>query len=161
MTLRATPSAVAPPGPPAGPKHGPDDASGALTMNIGEAAAATGLSAKMIRHDESIGLIERARRTEAGYRRYDDTDLRTLRFVRHARELGFGLERIGQLVSLWRDPSRASSDVRRIAPEHVAELDRQLALLERMRDALADAAAQCHGDRRPGCPILDDLARDA
>ena len=162
MTLRATPSpAVAPPGPPAGPKRGPDVASGALTMNIGEAAAATGLSAKMIRHYESIGLIDRARRTESGYRCYDEADLRALRFVKHARELGFGLERIGQLVSLWRDPSRASSDVKRIALEHVTELDRQLALLQRMRDALADAAAQCHGDRRPGCPILDDLARDA
>lgn len=167
MNVRATSSLVTSmpvvpsPIPPGSPKHRADGTSPAVTVNIGEAAAATGLSAKMIRHYESIGLIDRARRTESGYRRYDEADLRALRFVKHARELGFGLERIGQLVSLWRDPSRASSDVKRIALEHVAELDRQLALLQRMRDALADAAAQCHGDRRPGCPILDDLARDA
>jgi len=130
------------------------------TVNIGEAAAATGLSAKMIRHYESIGLIGPARRTDAGYRRYDGDALRTLRFVRHARELGFGLERIGQLVSLWRDPTRASGDVKRIALEHIADLDRQIALLQQMRDALSQVADHCHGDRDPGCPILDGLARD-
>jgi MerR family copper efflux transcriptional regulator len=129
-------------------------------MNIGEAAAATGLSSKMIRHYESIGLIGPARRTDAGYRRYGPEDLRTLRFVRHARELGFGLERIGELVSLWQDPARASADVKRIALEHVAELDRRIGLLQRMRDALATAAEQCHGDTRPSCPIIEDLARD-
>ncbi|HYF58101.1 MAG TPA: Cu(I)-responsive transcriptional regulator [Burkholderiaceae bacterium] len=128
-------------------------------MNIGEAAAATGLSAKMIRHYESIGLIGPPRRTDAGYRRYGEGELRTLRFVRHARELGFSLERIGVLVSLWRDPDRASADVKRVALEHVAELDRQIALLGRMRDALAHTARHCHGDERPGCPILEDLAR--
>jgi Cu(I)-responsive transcriptional regulator len=128
-------------------------------LNIGEAAARTGLSPKMIRHYESIGLIGTAARTEAGYRRYDESAMRTLRFVRHARELGFGLERIGQLVSLWRDPDRASADVKRIALEHVAELDRQIELLQRMRDALVDTAAHCRGDRRSVCPILDDLER--
>jgi Cu(I)-responsive transcriptional regulator len=128
-------------------------------LNIGQAAAQTGLSAKMIRHYESIGLIGTASRTQAGYRRYDAQDLRTLRFVRHARALGFGLERIGQLVSLWRDPGRASADVKRIALEHVAELDRQIELLHRMRDALADTASHCRGDRRSVCPILDDLER--
>jgi MerR family copper efflux transcriptional regulator len=135
-------------------------AHGAASMNIGEAAAATGLSAKMIRHYESIGLLRPAARSDAGYRRYGEEDLRTLRFVKHARELGFGLERIGELVSLWRDPGRASADVKRIALEHVAELDRQIGLLHRMRDALADTAHHCHGDSRPGCPILEDLARD-
>jgi MerR family copper efflux transcriptional regulator len=139
--------------PPAAPRQGPGP------LNIGEAAAQTGLSAKMIRHYESIGLIGTAARTEAGYRRYDAQDLRTLRFVRHARELGFGLERIGRLVSLWRDPGRASADVKRIALEHVAELDRQIELLQRMRDALADTADHCRGDRRSVCPILDDLER--
>jgi Cu(I)-responsive transcriptional regulator len=129
-------------------------------MNIGDAATATGLSAKMIRHYESIGLVGPARRSDAGYRRYAEEDLRTLRFVRHARDLGFGLERIGELVSLWRDPNRASGDVKRIALEHVAELDRQIAMLQRMRDALAQTAAHCCGDHRPGCPILEDLARD-
>ena len=130
------------------------------TMNIGEAAAATGLSAKMIRHYESIGLLAPAHRSDSGYRRYGPEDLRTLRFVRHARELGFGLERIGTLVSLWQDPQRASADVKRIALEHVGELDRQIELLQRMREALALAAEQCHGDHRPGCPIIEDLARD-
>jgi Cu(I)-responsive transcriptional regulator len=140
--------------------HRSADAPRSETMNIGEAAAATGLSAKMIRHYESIGLVGPARRTEAGYRRYDESDLRTLRFVRHARELGFPLERIGTLVSLWRDPKRASADVKQVALEHVAELDRQIALLKRMRDALSHTAEHCHGDHRPGCPILEDLARD-
>jgi Cu(I)-responsive transcriptional regulator len=129
------------------------------TMNIGEAAAATGLSAKMIRHYESIGLLRPAARSDAGYRRYGEDELRTLRFVKHARELGFGLERIGELVSLWRDPDRASADVKRIALEHVAELDRQIELLRRMRDALSHTAHHCHGDDRPGCPILEGLAR--
>ncbi len=131
----------------------------ACTMNIGEAAAATGLSAKMIRHYESIGLLRTAARSDAGYRRYGEDDLRTLRFVRHARELGFGLDRIGELVSLWRDPGRASADVKRIALAHVAELDRQIGMLGRMRDALSHAVGHCHGDDRPGCPILEDLDR--
>jgi MerR family copper efflux transcriptional regulator len=128
-------------------------------MNIGEAAAATGLSAKMIRHYESIGLVAPAHRTDAGYRRYGEQDLHTLRFVKHARELGFGLERIGVLVSLWRDPDRASADVKRLALAHVEELDRRIGMLTRMRAALADAASHCHGDARPHCPILEDLAR--
>ncbi|MCX7230375.1 MAG: Cu(I)-responsive transcriptional regulator [Burkholderiales bacterium] len=129
-------------------------------MNIGEAATATGLSAKMIRHYESIGLVAPASRTDAGYRRYGEQDLHTLRFVKHARELGFGLERIGMLVSLWRDPARASGDVKQLALAHVEELDRRIAMLTRMRAALADAASQCQGDGRPQCPILEDLARD-
>jgi len=150
---------------PPNPARVPGDAVGrprkpwAAAINIGQAAAATGLSAKMIRHYESLGLIGAPRRTGAGYRRYDDEALRTLRFVRHARELGFGLETIGQLVSLWKDPSRASADVKRIALGHVADLDRRIAMLARMRDALAQTAAHCHGDGGANCPILDDLAR--
>ena len=136
-----------------------DRAASVRALAIGEAAAATGLSAKMIRHYESIGLLPAVRRTDAGYRLYSEDDLRTLRFVRHARDLGFGLELIGELVSLWRDPGRASADVKRLALAHVAELDRQIALLRRMRDALARTADHCHGDERPACPILDDLAR--
>ena len=146
--MSAFPAPGAAPRPPTGP-----------AMNIGEAAAATGLSAKMIRHYESIGLIGPASRTGAGYRRYGEPDLHTLRFVKHARELGFGLERIGELVSLWRDPDRASADVKRLALEHVEELDRRIGMLTRMRAALADAASHCHGDDRPHCPILEDLAR--
>jgi MerR family transcriptional regulator, copper efflux regulator len=138
----------------------PRTAGSRRTMNIGEAALATGLSAKMIRHYESIGLVGPATRTEAGYRRYGEDELHTLRFVRHARELGFGLERIGELVSLWRDPGRASADVKRIALEHVGELDRRIDMLTRMRDALSTAAADCRGDGRSQCPIIEDLARD-
>jgi MerR family transcriptional regulator, copper efflux regulator len=130
-----------------------------VKMNIGEASDATGLSAKMIRHYEAIGLIGPPARTEAGYRLYGDADVRTLRFIRHARDLGFGLDRIAELVSLWQDPARASADVKRIALEHVAELDRQIALLNRMRDALADTASHCHGDHRPSCPILEGIDR--
>lgn len=140
------------------PRHAPAPR-GARAVNIGEAAASTGLSAKMIRHYESIGLLRPAARSDAGYRRYGEDDLRTLRFVRHARELGFGLDRIGVLVSLWRDPGRASADVKRIALAHVSELDRQIAMLSRMRDALSHTVAHCHGDDGPGCPILDDLDR--
>jgi len=114
----------------------------------------------MIRHYESIGLVRPAQRSDAGYRRYTDEDLRVLRFVRHARELGFGLERIRELVSLWLDPDRASADVKRIALGHVAELDRQIDMLRRMRDELARTAEHCHGDQRARCPILDDLASD-
>lgn len=143
---------------PASPPTAP--AAEGRTMNIGEAAAATGLSAKMIRHYEQLGLIGAPRRTVAGYRRYDERALRTLRFVRHARDLGFGLESIGRLVSLWHDPERSSADVKRIALEHVAELDRRIALLTRMRDAIGATARRCHGDDRAECPILDDLARD-
>jgi MerR family copper efflux transcriptional regulator len=128
-------------------------------MNIGEAAAAGGPSAKMLCHDEAIGPIAPAVRTEAGYRRYDEADLRTLRFVRHARELGFGLVRVGALVSLWSEPQRASADVERIAPAHVAELDRRIEPLQRRRDALAHTADHSLGDRRSGCPIREDLER--
>lgn len=134
-------------------------ASASRPMNIGEAAAATGLSAKMIRHYESIGLVAPASRTDAGYRRYGEQDLHTLRFVKHARELGFGLERIGMLVSLWRDPDRASADVKQLALAHVEELDRRITMLTRMRAALVDAASHCRGDGRSHCPILEDLAR--
>jgi MerR family transcriptional regulator, copper efflux regulator len=129
-------------------------------INIGDAAAATGLSAKMIRHYEAIGLIGRPTRTQSGYRLYDGSDIRTLHFVRHARHLGFSLERIRELVSLWHDPQRASADVKRIALAHVADLDRQIALLVQMRDALARTASQCHGDHLPACPILDGIDRD-
>lgn len=130
------------------------------SVNIGEAAASTGLSPKMIRHYERLGLIGPARRTDAGYRRYDAGALRTLRFVRHARDLGFGLDTIGQLVSLWQDPTRSSAEVKRIALAHVGELDHRIALLTRMRDAIAATARHCHGDERAECPILEDLARD-
>ncbi|MFC4274347.1 Cu(I)-responsive transcriptional regulator [Achromobacter aloeverae] len=126
-------------------------------MNIGQAATATGISAKMIRYYESIGLIDAAGRTDAGYRVYTDHDLHTLRFIRRARDLGFSVEVMRDLLALWRDRGRASADVKRIALEHVAELERKAAALRQMADTLQHLAAHCHGDQRPDCPIIDEL----
>jgi len=130
-------------------------------MNIGQAAAASGISAKMIRYYESIGLIGSATRTASGYRVYTDADLHTLRFVRRARDLGFSVEQMHELLALWRDRSRASADVKRIALEHVAELERKAAELHAMADTLKHLARHCHGDARPDCPILADLGQPA
>jgi MerR family copper efflux transcriptional regulator len=127
-------------------------------LTIGDAAKASGVSAKMIRHYESIGLIDAARRTDSGYRLYSDQDVHVLRFVHRARELGFSLEQIGVLLSLWQDKSRASADVRALARSHITELDRKIAEMQAMRRTLESLAASCHGDARSDCPILDDLA---
>jgi len=127
-------------------------------MNIGEAAAASGVTAKMIRHYESIGLIEAAPRTESGYRRYGDDEVNVLRFVRRARSLGFSIKDIGALLVLWRDRTRSSAEVKSVALARIAELDGKIAELKGMRDALHHLASHCHGDARPACPILDDLA---
>lgn len=129
---------------------------GALT--IGDAAKASGVSAKMIRHYESIGLIGAAKRTDSGYRLYSEQDVHVLRFVHRARELGFSLEQIGVLLSLWQDKRRASADVRALARSHIAELDRKIAEMQAMRRTLESLAASCHGDARSECPILEDLA---
>jgi len=126
-------------------------------MNIGKAAAASGVSAKMIRYYESIDLLAAARRTEAGYRFYTDEDVHVLRFIRRARDLGFSLADIAELLALWRDQGRASADVKRIALGHVAALERKIAELQGMVDTLRTLAAHCHGDARPDCPILTDL----
>jgi len=131
---------------------------GATLLNIGEAAKASGVSAKMIRHYETIGLLKAARRTEAGYRVYGEDDVRVLQFVHRARALGFSLERIGTLLDLWQDQGRASSDVRALARAHIDELNRKIAEMEAMRRTLEALAASCHGDARSSCPILDDLA---
>jgi MerR family transcriptional regulator, copper efflux regulator len=125
-------------------------------MNIGQAAKAPGASAKMIRCYESIGLVPRAGRTEAGYRVYTDADMNTLRFIHRAREFGFPIERIRLLVSLWRG-RRPSSEVKGIATEHGRELRRRIEELTAMADALQELADQCEGDHRPDCPILHDL----
>ena len=130
-------------------------------MNIGEAARASGVSAKMIRYYESIGLIPAAGRTEAGYRRYAPTDINTLRFIGRARNFGLSMQRIKLLVSLWQDRGRASRDVKRIALEHVADLRARIDELTAMADALQDLADACHGDHRPECPILEDLQEGA
>jgi MerR family transcriptional regulator, copper efflux regulator len=125
-------------------------------MNIGQASKASGVSAKMVRYYESIGLIPRAGRTEAGYRVYTDADVNTLRFIHRAREFGFPIERIRVLVDLWQG-SQPSREVKRVALDHAAELERRIAELTAMRDALRDLADHCRGDHRPECPILRDL----
>lgn len=129
-------------------------------MNIGEAALASGVSAKMIRHYESIGLIRESSRTLSGYRQYQARDVHLLRFIRRARDLGFSLEQIRQLLSLWDDPKRASADVKRLAQTHIAELDTRIAALTDMRDTLVTLSKACHGDHRPDCPILHGLAEN-
>ncbi len=129
-------------------------------MNIGEAAASSGVSAKMIRHYEENNFIPKARRTDAGYRVYAEADIHALRFIRRARDLGFSLKEIKTLLGLWGNRKRESADVKRLALKHVAELDARIAEMRAMRKTLADLAQHCHGDLRPECPILDDLSRD-
>ena len=126
-------------------------------MNIGQAAAEAGVNAKAIRYYESIGLIPAAARTDAGYRVYSGTDVATLRFIRRARDFGIPVERIRVLVGLWQDRHRASAEVKRVALDHVEELNARIAELTAMRDALQGLADACHGDARPDCPILHDL----
>ena len=126
-------------------------------MNIGQAAAASGVSAKMIRYYESIGLVKETARTDSGYRIYGENDLHALRFIKRARNLGFSLEQIGDLLSLWQDTARASADVKSIAMSHVEELNQRIVELTEMRDTLATLAKTCHGDDRADCPILQTL----
>lgn len=128
-------------------------------MNIGTAAKASGISAKMIRYYEQIGLIPEAERRASGYREYSDTDIHTLRFIRRARDLGFSVAEIGELLSLWHDRDRQSGDVKRIALQHIGELRRRIAEMEGMVDTLATLADACAGDQRPDCPILGELAQ--
>jgi Cu(I)-responsive transcriptional regulator len=127
-------------------------------MNIGEAASKSGVSAKMIRYYESIGLIPAVARTDSGYRLYSPDDVHTLRFIRHARDLGFSVEQIGELLALWRDRSRASAAVKRLALEHVAALERKIHELRSMAETLKHLADHCRGDQRPHCPIIESLA---
>lgn len=126
-------------------------------MNIGEAASACGVSAKMIRYYEQNGLIPPARRTDAGYRVYTDDDVHRLRFVRRARDLGFSVAEIGDLLSLWNDRSRQSADVKRLAQAHIADLQERITHLQQMAASLQELIACCAGDERPHCPILDGL----
>jgi MerR family transcriptional regulator, copper efflux regulator len=129
-------------------------------LNIGMAARASGVSAKLIRYYEHIGLIAPADRTGGNYRIYDERDVHTLRFIKRARSLGFSLERIQVLLGLWQDRARASAEVKRVAMEHVGELDAKIREMESMRDALRHLAHACHGDHRPECPILEELAQE-
>jgi MerR family transcriptional regulator, copper efflux regulator len=128
-------------------------------MKIGEASKATGVSPRMIRHYESIGLVPRAARRTSGYRDYDERDVHTLRFIGRARDLGFPIEEIGKLLALWQNRDRASADVRALALARVFELKRKARQLDEMRRALEQLAASCHGDARPDCPILESLDR--
>ena len=127
-------------------------------MNIGQAAKNSGVSAKMIRYYESIELIKPGNRTDAGYRTFLANDLHALRFIKRARSLGFSLEQIRCLLSLWQDTSRASADVKDIALAHVVDLNKRIAELTEMRDSLQHLARACTGDHRPDCPILHELA---
>jgi MerR family copper efflux transcriptional regulator len=126
-------------------------------MNIGEAAAVSGVSAKAIRYYETTGLIASAARSDGGYRVYDRADIRVLRFIRRARDLGFSLDRIRRLLDLWQDTGRASADVKRLALAHIAEIEAKIAALAALRDTLQELSAACDGDHRPDCPILRDL----
>ncbi|MCL6679826.1 Cu(I)-responsive transcriptional regulator [Sphingomonas sp. RG327] len=126
-------------------------------MKIGEAAAASGISERMIRHYEKIGLLDPAPRRDSGYRDYDERDLHTLRFVARARDLGFPIDEIKKLLALWNDRSRASSDVKALALARAAQLKRKERELHEMRRSLEHLAKSCHGDDRPDCPILGDL----
>ena len=130
-------------------------------LNISEAADESGVSAKMIRHYESLGLLKPARRTAAGYRIYDPQDVHVLRFIRRARDLGFPVDDVQRLLGLWHNRRRASADVRRIAQQHIADLDERIQQLQGMRRTLEHLVHHCHGDERPECPILEDLARTA
>lgn len=134
------------------------DARRAGFHNIGEVARRSQVSAKMIRHYESLRLLKEARRTVAGYRIYDETDVHTLQFIRRGRDLGFSIQEIQQLLGLWQNQRRASADVRRIAQRHITALDRKIEELQGMRRTLEQLVHHCRGDQRPECPILEDLA---
>lgn len=126
-------------------------------MNIGAAAVASGVSAKMIRYYEVTGLIPSSRRSDSGYRKYEATDVHTLRFIKRARDLGFSMDRIKELLRLWQDRSRTSREVKTIALQHIASLEADIEKLTSLREAIGHLAGLCHGDEHPQCPILDGL----
>ena len=127
-------------------------------MNIGEAASESGVPAKTIRYYESIGLIPPAVRAENGYRNYSPFDIETLKFIQHARRRGFSVKDVGGLLELWRDKSRTSADVKALALKHISDVEKRIAELQSIRNTLIDLTDGCHGDDRPDCPILEDLA---
>ena len=130
-------------------------------MNIGQAARQSGLSAKMIRYYESIGLLKAAHRTDSGYRVYGQDDLHTLAFIKRSRDLGFSLEEVGKLLTLWQDRQRASGDVKALARQHIEALNQKIVELSSLRDTLQVLVESCQGDHRPDCPILKDLESGA
>lgn len=127
------------------------------SMNIGEAAKASGVSAKMIRHYESVGLFPEAARTESGYRQYTDKEVGTLRFIRQSRDLGFSVEQIRELLALWQNRRRPSRQVKALAQAHIRELEEKLKELQAMKATLEHLVHSCHGDERPDCPIIESL----
>jgi MerR family copper efflux transcriptional regulator len=128
-------------------------------VTIGEAAQRSGVSARMVRHYEGLGLLPAVARTESGYRQYGDADIHTLRFIKRSRDLGFSMEEIAELVGLWNNRRRASASVKRIAEKHLGELEQRIADMQSMRSTLSHLVHCCHGDARPECPILDDLSK--
>ena len=129
-------------------------------MNIGQAATASGISAKMIRHYEEVGLFPEPGRTDAGYRQYGEKEVHTLRFIRQARDLGFSIQQIGELVGLWQNRRRSSRQVKALAEAHIRELQQKAQDLLAMKATLEHLVRSCHGDDRPECPILENLAAD-
>ncbi len=127
-------------------------------MNIGEAARLSGVSAKMVRHYEALGLLPAVARSDSGYRQYGEAEVHTLRFIKRGRELGFSMDEIAELVGLWRNRRRASASVRRIAQKHAEDLAARIEALQAMQRSLRELIDGCQGDERPDCPILDDLS---
>ena len=130
-------------------------------MNIGEASGNAGVTPKMVRHYESLGLLPKVHRTESGYRVYGESEVHTLRFIKRSRDLGFSMVEIAELVALWQNRRRPSASVKKVASAHLAELDRKIKEMESMRKTLGHLIHCCHGDDRPDCPILEDLERSA
>lgn len=130
-------------------------------MNIGELAKSSGVNAKLIRHYESIGLIPKASRTEAGYRVYSSTDIQFLRFIKRARGLGFSMKEIKKLIGLWRNKSRASREVKSLAQQHIEDLETKISEMQEMVSNLRTLARNCHGDGRPDCPIIKGLEMES
>ena len=133
--------------------------SAAWPVTIGDAARLSGVSAKMVRHYESLGPLPRVARTDGGYRQYSEPEVHTLRFIKRARDLGFSMEEIAELVGLWQNRRRASANVRRVAQKHAEDLAQRIAAMQEMQKTLQHLIHCCHGDERPECPILEELAR--
>ena len=131
---------------------------GAGPWNIGEAARRSGVSARMVRHYEGLGLLPDVARTESGYRQYTEADIHSLQFIKRSRDLGFSMEEIAELVGLWHNRRRASASVKKIAQRHLDDLEERIASMQAMQRTLSHLVHCCHGDGRPDCPILDDLA---
>ena len=131
-----------------------------MTIAIGEAARRAGISSRMVRHYEALGLLAGVARTGSGYRQYTEADVHTLRFIRRARDLGFSMHEIATLLGLWQDKQRASAQVKKIAQAHIDNLSERIAAMQAMQRSLQALVGCCHGDDRPECPILDDLASE-